>query len=456
MIADRELVQSGLQSLIARSDAEETEVTLAGGRMLLSRVVDNLIARCVEVESYELTARLAYRRQAGWHVGVARSTGFDPDRGAALIDRARETSFVVEPQRDYVEMPWPAEFESFLPDVDAAYRQTTATFSPTRQADTISRLVLPSLRLGYSLDGYLATSEGSLTPSRTAELTSVANSKALFQHFASTRAVLKARLRTPDGGLAEVEHIAHDVEQIDLDGVREQLLARAQLPRMGMPAGRFPAVLEPDAVAAVLTILEPHLSWHEVSQGYSAFSASFGRDPAQPVFADTVSLADDPLHPLRVGRPFDGEGWPRRRVVLVDRGALMAFAMTRSEALSQGLPVPGQTPPAFSPPGARPQSLVMTGGDTPLADLVGGVPMGLLIGHITRIGPSRPYTLETDAHCAHSAYLIERGRVIAALPEVRLRLDVGQLLRGVRGLGEVRRAGSAVVPSLLVESVTVV
>jgi predicted Zn-dependent protease len=263
-------------------------------------------------------------------------------------------------------------------------------------------------------------------------------------------------LRTPDGGLAEVQRSAHDASEIDLDGVREQLLARAELPRVSMPTGRFAAVLEPDAVAAVLTILEPHLSWHEVSRGYSAFSQSHGRDPAQPVFADTVSLADDPFHPLCVGRPFDGEGWPRRRAVLVDRGALLGFAMTRAEALSQGVPVPGQTPPAFSLPGARPQSLVMAGGDTPLVDLVSGVPMGLLIGDITRIGPSRPYTLETDAHCANSAYLIERGRVIAALPEVRLHFDVGQLLRGVRGLGCVRRAGSAVVPSLLVESVTVV
>src|SRR5256885_10812080 len=38
------------------------------------------------------------------------------------------------------------------------------------------------------------------------------------------------------------------------------------------------------------------------------------------LFGKNISITDDVYHPLQLGSPFDGEGTPRQRVLLVDSG----------------------------------------------------------------------------------------------------------------------------------------
>ena len=65
-----------------------------------------------------------------------------------------------------------------------------------------------------------------------------------------------------------------------------------------------------------------------------SWSASTGRPSRRP----GVTIVDDPLMPQGLGsRPFDGEGLPSRRTVLVDRGVLSSYLLDTYSARRLGL-----------------------------------------------------------------------------------------------------------------------
>src|SRR5260370_28592875 len=50
------------------------------------------------------------------------------------------------------------------------------------------------------------------------------------------------------------------------------------------------------------------------------------------LFGQNISISDDVYHPLQQGAPFDGEGLPRQRLLLVDRGIPKNLVYSRAAA----------------------------------------------------------------------------------------------------------------------------
>ncbi len=86
--------------------------------------------------------------------------------------------------------------------------------------------------------------------------------------------------------------------------------------------GRFRAILENSASADLLEVLIPSFLASHVSKGKSMLAGRIGG----PVASANVRIVDDPLDEAGTGAvPFDGEGAPSRRNVLVDGGVLKGF-----------------------------------------------------------------------------------------------------------------------------------
>lgn len=91
--------------------------------------------------------------------------------------------------------------------------------------------------------------------------------------------------------------------------------------------GRYRAYIEPKAFAALLAAFSPMWSGKLVSERKSPLAGRIGETVASPA----VTIIDDPTLPDGLGsRPFDAEGMPARRTVLVDKGVLTSF-MTNTE-----------------------------------------------------------------------------------------------------------------------------
>jgi len=99
------------------------------------------------------------------------------------------------------------------------------------------------------------------------------------------------------------------------------------------PSGRMPVVLHSDAGGTMVHEAVGHgLEADFIGQNMSVYAHSFGKKVA----ADVVSVVDDPTVPnLRGSYPFDDEGTPSQRTVLVENGELKGFLYDRLNAMKQ-------------------------------------------------------------------------------------------------------------------------
>ncbi|MGC8658016.1 MAG: TldD/PmbA family protein [Desulfomonilaceae bacterium] len=100
------------------------------------------------------------------------------------------------------------------------------------------------------------------------------------------------------------------------------------------PSGRMPVVLESEAGGTMIHEAVGHgLEADIVGENMSVYTGKLG----EKIAADIVSVMDDPTMPNRRGSyPFDDEGIPSRRNVLIENGYLKGFMYDRLSALKQG------------------------------------------------------------------------------------------------------------------------
>jgi TldD protein len=99
------------------------------------------------------------------------------------------------------------------------------------------------------------------------------------------------------------------------------------------PSGRMPVVLHSDAGGTMVHEAVGHgLEADFIGQNMSVYAQSLGKTVAAAV----VSVVDDPTVPnLRGSYPYDDEGTPSQRTLLVDKGELKSFLYDRLNAMKQ-------------------------------------------------------------------------------------------------------------------------
>jgi len=100
-----------------------------------------------------------------------------------------------------------------------------------------------------------------------------------------------------------------------------------------LKTGRYRAYLEPNAFISLLMVLAPMFSAKEVLDGKSRLVGLLGERIASPL----VTLLDDPtLERGLMSRPFDAEGTPSKKAVLVEEGVLKSYLHNSETARLMG------------------------------------------------------------------------------------------------------------------------
>jgi predicted Zn-dependent protease len=245
----------------------------------------------------------------------------------------------------------------------------------------------------------------------------------------------------------------------DLDGAtlgaRAAAKARAAGQPIELPPGRYEVVLEPDAVADVLS----NLSMFGFNGKAYAQRQSFAELGVEQ-FDPAVTIVDEPLGgPAEPAPtvPFDTEGTPRGALVLVRDGTTMAVAHDRCSAAEVGTVSTGHASPSSRTWGPTPMQLRMEASPTPLSPpataeigpttasarpLVAGLERGLLITDFwyTRVLDQK--SLVVTGLTRNGVWLVEDGEVTAAVSNMRFTQSYPQAL----GPGAVLGVGTESVP----------
>ena len=213
--------------------------------------------------------------------------------------------------------------------------------------------------------------------------------------------------------------------------------------------GTYPVLFDERISSSLIGHLLGAANGAAIARGSSWLIGRLG----QQVLPKALSLIEDPFRPRAAGsRPFDGEGLPTQRRALVENGILTGWTLDLSSARKLGLTSTGNAARgASAPPSPANWNLELTQGAQSRADLIRDMGTGLLV--TSMIGSTiNPNT--GDYSRGASGFWIENGKIAYPVNECTIAGNLLEMLPRVVPGNDARPWLSRVVPSLLIEGMT--
>lgn len=403
-------------------DADAVEV-------LLTRE-DSALTRFAESQVHQNTARIDGEARVrvvvdGARVGVVATNDLSHEGLRAAARDAVEVARVTPPDEEFPGFAEPASYDTAGVDDDA-----TGNASPADRAALVAAM-LAGLGSGMVAAGTAETGRYEVA---------VANSLGVAGYHASTRAALTC-LVSGDDSTGWAEDTAGTVGALDAAAAGRRAVAKVVAGRSprDVDPGNWPVVLEAPAVSALVEWLcWLALGGRDFVEGRSALSGRLG----ERVCSELVTIVDDPLAPDLLGRPFDAEGTPKRALPLVTNGVATAVAHDRLSARLGGTESTGHAFPAPNPEGGMPANPSLRPGDASLDDLVAGLDRGLLVTRFHYTNAVHPLTTTITGMTRDGTFLVEDGRIVGGVRNLRFTQSVLDALSAVEAVGRDTLLGS--------------
>ena len=219
--------------------------------------------------------------------------------------------------------------------------------------------------------------------------------------------------------------------------------------------GSWPVILEP---AATGTLVE-FVAWLGLGAKAWLDGRSFAAQRmGEPVCSPLISIVDDGLSEGTAGLSVDWEGSPRRPVPLITDGVLVGVVHDRATAARAGVESTGHALPPPNPEGPLATSPLLAPGDGgTVEDLVAGCARGLLVTRFHYTNVLHPLRTTLTGMTRDGTFLIEDGRVVAGVRNLRFTQSALEALESVRAVSSETRwstelfAGGSRCPALAIE-----
>ena len=190
---------------------------------------------------------------------------------------------------------------------------------------------------------------------------------------------------------------------------------------------RAAVIVDPDVAGAILGGLVAAVDGETVLQGASFLGGLLDK----PIASDLLTLVDDGTRPKGLAsRPFDGEGVPTQRRVIVDRGVLKGFMYNTIVGKRAGVTSTGNaTRRGYAGlPGIGPHNLSMAAGTMLPADIVKATKTGLWLKDVTGYGIN---PVNGNFSGGASGLWIEDGQVIYPVRGLTIASTAKEMLNGI-------------------------
>jgi predicted Zn-dependent protease len=434
------LTASELKSIAERilkfSEADETEVEIDVTTDALTRFANNIIHQNVA----EQVLHISVRAVMDGRTARATTNKTDEESLRRVVAAAEKLALHQPKIPGLLPMLGPQK----IPKVQRFF-PATAEATPQDRARAVTRVCKLAEKNNQTAAGIFSTG---------AMQTILSNSKGLFAHHEQTRSDFSVTILEPNSsGWAKAN--SPDIREIDPDRLAERASRKAadsREPRELAP-GHYTTILEPSAVLDLVGFLFYDFAATSVMDKRSCFNDRMGKK----VFGDNITLWDDVYHPFQLGAPYDGEGFPRQKVLLVDRGVPKNLVYSRATAKKMKKKPTGH---GFALPneyGEAPMNLVFAGGDKSLDEMISTTERGILVTRLWYIREVDPYEKILTGMTRDGTFLVENGSVTGGIRNFRFNQNVLEMLSNVEMLGPaVRAAGEEsfemVVPAMKVNN----
>jgi PmbA protein len=238
-----------------------------------------------------------------------------------------------------------------------------------------------------------------------------------------------------------------------------QEAARRALRRLGarrVPTQRVPIVFAPEVARSLIGHLFEAASGDSIWRSASFLAGQLGASIAAP----GITLVDDHtmILPTGVGgfgtSPFDGEGLPTRRTVVVQDGVLQTYLLNTYTGRKLGMRSTGNATRGLAgSPGIGSGNLYLVPGAQTPEEILADIPIGFYVTSLMGFGANM---VTGDYSRGASGLWIENGELTYAVEEVTIAGNLREMLRNITAIGnDLEFRGSAASPTLRVDGMTV-
>ncbi|MDJ0825004.1 MAG: TldD/PmbA family protein [Rhodobacter sp.] len=403
----------------ALEQAERSEATDIGLRVLLGQR-----QACVSASD---TSDATVATMAERAVAMAREAPEDPHIGLATPDQlAVAWDLAALDLADPAPEPTPQALEDAARSAETAARAVPGVTQVDSSSASFGRRAIHLAATNGFAGGYARTSHARFCVAITGE--GLAMERDYFGDM---------RLHGTD--LPSAEEIGRTA------GERAAARAGARKP----PTGAFPVIYDERIASGLIGHLLGAVDGAAVARGASWLLDALG----DQVLPAALSLTEDPLRPRGSGsKPFDAEGLPTAPRDIVRDGVLQGWTLDLATGRKLGLQSTANAARGpTAPPAPSLTNVELTLGDRSREDLMAEIGTGLLVTSL--IGASiNPTT--GDYSRGASGFWIENGTIVYPVNECTIAGNLRDMLKTVIPANDAKRHRSSIVPSLLVEGLT--
>ena len=358
--------------------------------------------------------------------GSSSTNEMDDESLRATVSQAEQLARISPVDREYLPTLGPQTYQP----VDG-YAEGTSSISLQNRARAINDVIANCEKAGVIGAGF-HQARGSAAASAT--------KNGNFNYARSSLVSLSTTARTPDGSSSGYFLRNHfDVAKLDSKRVAREAIRKAlesRQPQMLEP-GTYPAILEPQAVADLLTGFAFGFDARSADEGRSPFSAPGGKTRVgQQIFDERINIYSDPWNPELPGSQAAQGGIPAQKIYLVRNGVLDNLIYSRFWAKEKGKePTPG------------PVNNIMesSGPGSSLEDMIKATNRGILLGRFWYIRGVDPRTALQTGLTRDGIWYIENGKIKHPVKNFRFNQSLMQLLApgNVEMIGASERVGSS-------------
>jgi predicted Zn-dependent protease len=415
---------------------EETEVHVEEVVEALTRFANNTIHQHVAEHGLTVSIRTAVDGR------TARVTTNRIEEDALRSALEGSLSLAESQPKDAGLLPMPGKQKC---RVDRRFVPATARLTAEERACAVKRACELAESSGQNAAGIFSNGQSQ---------TVLGNSRGLTAGYRQTQAEFSVTMQH-GSATSWAKANSADVRQFDSQSLAKTASAKAQKAQnpVELPPGKYTVILEPAAVLDLVGFLFYDFAATAVADKRSCFSGRMGK----PLLGKNITITDDVHHPEQLGAPFDGEGMPRQRVTLVEKGVPRHLVYSRRSAKQARTKPTGHGFPLPNEHGEAPMSLVIRGGNSSLDDMIASTDRGLLVTRLWYIREVDPYEKIMTGLTRDGLFLVENGKVGKAVRNFRFNQSILEMLRNVDMLGPAHRATGEeafemVVPSMKVRN----
>lgn len=373
----------------------------------------------IHQSTYSEDTGVRVRVITGDRVGVAASNDFSPEGARRAAESAFEMANVVAPDPMFPGLAPPAPTQDHQP-----FDEATAATTPGQRADGVAEVI------GQCADGFTAAGAFETLGSEVA----LANSEGQFCYAPTSQASITTVVTGSEGGSGFAEMFAPAATDVDPAAIGRRAAEKALASRSprDLDAGRYTVVLEPSAVSTLVGFL----AWvgfggRSLIEGRSCFSGKEGEQVAAP----SVSIYDDATAAGTLGLPFDFEGVPRARTVLIEHGVFKDAVYDLRTAKQAATRSTGHALPPPNPEGPFPLNLFMEPGEASLEDMIASVDRGVLVTRFHYTNVVHPVESTITGMTRDGTFLIESGETAHPVKNFRFTQSIVDALRETEMIG---------------------